>query len=190
MLGFTKSLGMLFLSTPSARRATCDGFATQGEAKAFLSTPSARRATCYLAIRALGMRYFYPRPPRGGRREYYTGLDGSGVFLSTPSARRATYNTEAVKRLLLEFLSTPSARRATPYRLRRTKGGRISIHALREEGDSPTPWISARASTFLSTPSARRATYDNVGVLAYRRYFYPRPPRGGRQGLTRLREGA
>ena len=35
---------------------------------------------------------------------------------------------------------------------------RISIHALREEGDSlPTPQKEA-ADTFLSTPSARRAT--------------------------------
>ena len=34
--------------------------------------------------------YFYPRPPRGGRRllyDYYTLAD---LFLSTPSARRAT----------------------------------------------------------------------------------------------------
>ena len=58
--------GVLFLSTPSARRAT-DGisFATiNGE---FLSTPSARRATRKLYHEALVMGHFYPRPPRGGR---------------------------------------------------------------------------------------------------------------------------
>ena len=55
---------------------------------------------------------FYPRPPRGGRltmQEYYNKEE---QFLSTPSARRATdflYNVKA-------FL-------------------KISIHALREEGD-------------------------------------------------------
>ena len=34
----------------------------------------------------------------------------------------------------------------------------ISIHALREEGDSPRLFRSLAISTFLSTPSARRAT--------------------------------
>ena len=34
----------------------------------------------------------------------------------------------------------------------------ISIHALREEGDSLTAMPSATGSEFLSTPSARRAT--------------------------------
>ena len=33
----------------------------------FLSTPSARRATRSLPIRLSGCPYFYPRPPRGGR---------------------------------------------------------------------------------------------------------------------------
>ena len=35
-----------------------------------------------------------------------------------------------------EFLSTPSARRATPRGDARPQAGFISIHALREEGDS------------------------------------------------------
>ena len=38
---------------------------------------------------------------------------------------------------ILEFLSTPSARRATRYANQRSKlYEEISIHALREEGDS------------------------------------------------------
>ena len=147
-----------FLSTPSARRATC----ASGERKAcklFLSTPSARRAT-YL------MRYFSLM---------------MWSFLSTPSARRAT-TVAAVYRTLYEFLSTPSARRATQsprarahvdkdfyprpprggrraYRRRRGHGRRISIHALREEGDRRTPSRASLAWRFLSTPSARRATW-------------------------------
>ena len=55
---------------------------------------------------------FYPRPPRGGRR--------AGI---PPSMR------------VSEFLSTPSARRATVGQLQLRQGPRISIHALREEGD-------------------------------------------------------
>ena len=56
--------------------------------------------------------YFYPRPPRGGRRERIIFAPAIDRFLSTPSARRAT---NAVQ-LILGSLS-------------------ISIHALREEGD-------------------------------------------------------
>ena len=62
---------------------------------------------------------------------------------------------------MLVFLSTPSARRATDQLTQAATGVHISIHALREEGDPPGP---AR-----TTPMS---------------YFYPRPPRGGRQGIA------
>ena len=148
----------------------------------FLSTPSARRATLMALPSLSRMAYFYPRPPRGGRRqavlrrmrppdisihalreEGNRALTGTSAvvskFLSTPSARRATRLGEAL-RARNGFLSTPSARRATEalanYRQmneedfypRPPRGGRlaeqaaktaaemISIHALREEGDS------------------------------------------------------
>ena len=58
------------------------------------------------------MRYFYPRPPRGGRRQ--SSFLGCSRFL---------------------FLSTPSARRATGSGIAGSTDRRISIHALREEGD-------------------------------------------------------
>ena len=57
--------------------------------------------------------YFYPRPPRGGRP--------SGGFAMG---------------YVTKFLSTPSARRATLYNHRHAHCCQISIHALREEGDS------------------------------------------------------
>ena len=127
------SRAILFLSTPSSRRATSDPI--HGDpVPGFLSTPSARRAT-----------------GRGGTETPFVS------FLSTPSARRATPCVPSAKRskeisihALREegdqliyrgatqvalFLSTPSARRATrplcPVWPRRG----ISIHALREEGD-------------------------------------------------------
>ena len=101
----------------------------------FLSTPSARRATP--AGRAGGKmgKNFYPRPPRGGRREFLRSCAGSWRFLSTPSARRATGR---------------SPTHQPPKK--------ISIHALREEGDSDTYSRPLARSQFLSTPSARRAT--------------------------------
>ena len=57
-----------------------------------------------------------------------------------------------------EFLSTPSARRATTASTSLIPALAISIHALREEGDSCTPTNTAGLWQFLSTPSARRAT--------------------------------
>ena len=57
-------------------------------------------------------RYFYPRPPRGGR------LPCSVLLL-----------------LDFKFLSTPSARRATMLHPMDSTNENISIHALREEGD-------------------------------------------------------
>ena len=106
---------------------------------------------------SVALPYFYPRPPRGGRRAVHLFLKLFCIFLSTPSARRATYQP-GERRNARGFLSTPSARRATESRERSDRGHPISIHALREEGD---------ASAFL---------------LFWRvRNFYPRPPRGGRR---------
>ena len=85
---------------------------------------------------ALTYRDFYPRPPRGGRPTHNAKQLHAYIFLSTPSARRATvpnlvYNLEEEK-----FLSTPSARRATAEDTQKAEAKQISIHALREEGDS------------------------------------------------------
>ena len=58
-------------------------------------------------------RDFYPRPPRGGRREYYS-TEFSNRKISIHALReegdlKATDGTPS----MLQFLSTPSARRAT-----------------------------------------------------------------------------
>ena len=147
----------LFLSTPSARRATLssncpsyqnlisihalreEGDERRGDSPAvehqFLSTPSARRATGLCGISIPWQKNFYPRPPRGGRRRPRGRVGRALPFLSTPSARRAT----------------------APEHRRRTERG-ISIHALREEGDPTTVYPLHYCIIFLSTPSARRAT--------------------------------
>ena len=57
---------------------------------------------------------------------------------------------------------------------------RISIHALREEGDWSRCWLQTAIALFLSTPSARRATWRSLLSAARAKHFYPRPPRGGR----------
>ena len=88
-----------------------------------------------LFILSAGQKNFYPRPPRGGRQEACRiGMDA------------------------FKFLSTPSARRATQEPLQPPECNSISIHALREEGDS---WSLMPSSESFN--------------------FYPRPPRGGRR---------
>ncbi len=100
---------------------------------------------------------FYPRPPRGGRPSGPSETSPLEVFLSTPSARRATFwggfsfwlpvnfyprpprggrppaHPDGLH--IIVFLSTPSARRATAAEIFWQELAKISIHALREEGD-------------------------------------------------------
>ena len=80
----------------------------------FLSTPSARRATSDRTFRIMPSFNFYPRPPRGGRPYGLTADMSVSKFLSTPSARRATTAATRPPPFRWRFLSTPSARRATP----------------------------------------------------------------------------
>ena len=61
----------------------------------------------------------------------------------------------------------------------------ISIHALREEGDTSFGSLSPISSQFLSTPSARKATVLQGGLKNDGIYFYPRPPRGRRRKRIR-----
>ena len=108
----------------------------QGQEVLFLSTPSARRATAHRVPPFQTAGNFYPRPPRGGRLHVILLRKHRKGFLSTPSARRAT-----------------AAAKGMSY-----GKFKISIHALREEGDA----TGATAATTVW-------------------HFYPRPPRGGRR---------
>ena len=123
----------------------------------FLSTPSARRATIRrasvdpdIAISIHALREegdqdiplvpliddnFYPRPPRGGRLIH---------VVSPPDAQNISIHAlreegDDVQASLRDFM-------------------RISIHALREEGDTMPGYCGYFSNRFLSTPSARRAT--------------------------------
>ena len=133
--GFQMAQVQLFLSTPSARRATArwrqriqdrpisiHALREEGDSNTPVSLPP--------------VQHFYPRPPRGGRLAIISsGADGAAIFLSTPSARRATQSEKVLHDISL-----------------------ISIHALREEGDFFFGNVGRVSNEFLSTPSARRAT--------------------------------
>ena len=105
-----------------------------------------------------GHAYFYPRPPRGGRRPRL----------------RCQNQTRAI--------SIHALREEGDLALVVADAGDvpISIHALREEGDVILMYLLTITSVFLSTPSARRATVRPARIVISTMYFYPRPPRGGR----------
>ena len=168
----------IFLSTPSARRATrraltgsvasaisIHALREEGDQEPvsaeqdvqFLSTPSARRATHSPQCGSGCKRYFYPRPPRGGRPSPLAPRSTLTRFLSTPSARRATSPSLFPILTAKHFYPRPPrGGRPVPIALLKLLDT-ISIHALREEGD------------------LLHGVHLLCGV-----YFYPRPPRGGR----------
>ena len=124
----------VFLSTPSARRATsCASICEVGDG--FLSTPSARRATSPRRTPSQAEANFYPRPPRGGRHD---GLSRAVMFqlISIHALREEGDGLSCLFQ----------------------QGEFISIHALREEGDHGFGSLTHLCWKFLSTPSARRAT--------------------------------
>ena len=168
-----------FLSTPSARRATCFVWVRLCAVAHFYPRPPRggrprvrRGRTMFWSISIHALReegdallarwqskqaYFYPRPPRGGRRLvfFFLCLDLLDFYPRPPRGGRPIDDGFVAVRLI--FLSTPSARRATSGGCRPGVHRLISIHALREEGDG--------------CAAVSRSCASN---------FYPRPPRGGR----------
>ncbi len=192
---------MEFLSTPSARRATIqtgiqynaqlisihalreEGDPTTSPFTAnlskFLSTPSARRATQSLLSHRQRFEDFYPRPPRGGRPVGPAAATAHNHFYPRPP-RGGRLAFPGLFLVLSEFLSTPSARRATPEVTYMTLEQKISIHALREEGDQAGLRRSS-APLHISIHALREEGDLAVGAAALAKLdFYPRPPRGGR----------
>ena len=148
---------ILFLSTPSARRATTSHNRNQHKQQISIHAlreegdlplleltrwttyfyprpPRGGRHPCFSRASASFI-YFYPRPPRGGRQEPVEVPDISKIFLSTPSARRATPHPEQHHRLRQNFYPRPPRGGRPIIRFWQKPRVNISIHALREEGD-------------------------------------------------------
>ena len=81
------------------------------------------------------------------------------TFQSTPSVGRATV-ANLFSQQQEAFQSTPSVGRATVQTAPNTLAPRISIHALRGEGDIQAPTAKIAIPIFQSTPSVGRATYS------------------------------
>ena len=150
----------------SVRRATVNYLIAGFDYWLFLSTPSVRRATLHLWPVLRSIRHFYPRPPRGGRPSSTVPCRVITSFLSTPSARRAT----------IPGSRTPYRQSISIHALREEGDSNqlcivvtvhdISIHALREEGDWAVNRVLVVAPKFLSTPSARRATCARCAAVS------------------------
>ena len=147
----------IFLSTPSARRATdalhfgvgnalisIHALREEGDTvpmnyqsgfQRFLSTPSARRAT----LTGEEANRIYDISIHALREEGDAGSwadeSDTTIFLSTPSARRATGTSQNAPTLLSYFYPRPPRGGRLCCHVPAHCGHRISIHALREEGD-------------------------------------------------------
>ena len=152
--------------------------------KLFLSTPSARRATRGGREHRRRDHHFYPRPPRGGRLISIYHHLSSTTFLSTPSARRATISK--LDRRKKNHISIHALREEGDGRGGREHRRRDHHFYPRPPRGGRQFWYSHAGSPpqFLSTPSARRATEVSSPKVAIKLNFYPRPPRGGRQGAV------
>ena len=147
----------IFLSTPSARRAThqvdhvrhigvisIHALREEGDwvlasamlaASIFLSTPSARRATLHNPATNVGRLQFLSTPSARRATQTRSYEDKNGQFLSTPSARRATHRHEPTAADLHDFYPRPPRGGRPRNRSKILLRPHISIHALREEGD-------------------------------------------------------
>ena len=212
-----------FLSTPSVGRATKTRFSLNHNSSISIHALRGEGDVIRMILVAK-YKYFYPRPPWGGRHVYVSFMDddlrisihalrGEGDLYSVRSkagnwyfyprppwgGRHIAGCASVVEQT---FLSTPSVGRATFQNQSNPDALKISIHALRGEGD-PAAYTSLYSpSKFLSTPSVGRATKwvvwrwgkQRISIHALRgegdrgvttnttggRNFYPRPPWGGR----------
>ena len=175
---------ILFLSTPSARRATQD--ITKAPQTLAISIHALREEgdSCS-SLRLRGAFNFYPRPPRGGRPPGRRDTAGHWNFYPRPPRGGRPYVAGYVTKKTYDFYPRPprGGRLRHSSKLQQDKGyfyprpprgGRpslafsllcnreISIHALREEGDGCSIDLGHIVDVFLSTPSARRATAECI----------------------------
>ena len=80
----------IFLSTPSARRATPRRYGGRDRQQISIHALREEGDSSPLPLQLPERTHFYPRPPRGGRPFNLQGRIEVSAFLSTPSARRAT----------------------------------------------------------------------------------------------------
>ena len=150
----------LFLSTPSARRATRNAAVVQGDADisihalrkegdirfSLISSPPQisihalrkegdRRGCWYVDCRCISIHALREEGDVHLSPDQITQM----IFLSTPSARRATRSPLIIFTAIGNFYPRPPRGGRPCCQGRQALHQDISIHALREEGDSSSP---------------------------------------------------
>ena len=152
----------------------------------FLSTPSARRATNSFRFTAIPLTISIHALREEGDMLVSCLLPVGVVFLSTPSARRATFRCPASPSST--SISIHALREEGDARGPSRRGCRsISIHALREEGDLRPSVSSLSGLNFYPRPPRGGRPRASSTATSTCSYFYPRPPRGGRPWSARRR---
>ena len=115
-----------------------------------------------------------------GDEIYHTRLKLKAEFLSTPSARRATASLHTCQRGWWDFYPRPPRGGRRSGHPASGPSPRISIHALREEGDDSQTATAEDHFNFYPRPPRGGRPAASLCAVRRRGYFYPRPPRGGR----------
>ena len=100
---------------------------------------------------------FYPRPPRGGRRHHEDVASPPAEISIHALREEGDLDEKTIEKVL-----------------------HISIHALREEGDGRSEPVYSIMGISIHALREEGDRHDFV-TEANEKYFYPRPPRGGRR---------
>ena len=153
-----------FLSTPSGWRATLHQQGGGGKSFYFYPRPPGGGRLVTVTIMCAPRHNFYPRPPGGGRHKDTKSIHTNGDFYPRPPGGG---RQQAAKNCL-------SARR-------------ISIHALRVEGDYDTGLPRGCPPISIHALRVEGDVTVNGGDAMNMIDFYPRPPGGGRRRLLARR---
>ena len=148
---------VLFLSTPSARRATCSFPFYVCPTAISIHALREEGDQCGDGFKVVSLISIHALREEGdhGQGRSYSSAEQISIHALREEGDAIGKVPDLTDKL---FLSTPSARRATVFGRYKFAWTAISIHALREEGDTMSPLYQLTV-----------------------RYFYPRPPRGGRR---------
>ena len=147
----------------------------------FLSTLSLRRATCQVVSAELRVFYFYPRSPCG-ERLHYDNYNLHCVEISIHALLAESDQWEGMKSLseVISIHALLAESDFGPISMGFIGGSFLSTLSLRRATIGYTVNFHAKTG-FLSTLSLRRATSLRQLQSALRRNFYPRSPCGERQ---------
>ena len=153
-----------FLSTSPLRGTTFGHFVKVRGPGRFLSTSPLRGTTLVCRPVACWIGYFYPRPPCGGRRWYERihNWDDYDFYPRPPCGGRRAQVQHGLAH------------------------GNISIHVPLAGDDMFRRRNALLSIGFLSTSPLRGTTLLSDLHMGHLRYFYPRPPCGGRPVRQRL----